>query len=296
MLINHQWGFAAFICGQFPRILDMGSKIANNNASRDNVWYRINSSGHSENNQAPWDWRDGSVQRGKYLDFISSFQITAAYPRDPSINLLWPSDAMWPWRSWPTLGQVMACCLTAPSHYLNQCWLTINEVLWHSIPWFLKIPRLIYKLCMKFTHAKSQPHFRVNVLALVMLNSLQEKNMLEFCIIFNTEMAQVDETIPHKDPFILYSQYHGGRWLGDTRSHSISSHAINLVTPGYSAILCQPQFLTEPYLWWLEEVFVAPTFILSICVSGSTDLLQQGSLLLLGTQLEVRLSLTNKIR
>ena len=26
----------------------------------------------------------------------------------------------------------MACCLTAPSHYLNQCWLIISEVLWHS--------------------------------------------------------------------------------------------------------------------------------------------------------------------
>ena len=26
----------------------------------------------------------------------------------------------------------MACCLAAPSHYLNKCWLTINGVLWHS--------------------------------------------------------------------------------------------------------------------------------------------------------------------
>ena len=26
----------------------------------------------------------------------------------------------------------MACYLTAPSHYLNQCWLFINEVRWHS--------------------------------------------------------------------------------------------------------------------------------------------------------------------
>ena len=25
----------------------------------------------------------------------------------------------------------MACCLTAPSHYLNQCWLVISEVQWH---------------------------------------------------------------------------------------------------------------------------------------------------------------------
>ena len=26
----------------------------------------------------------------------------------------------------------MACCLMAPSHYLNQCWLIISEVQWHS--------------------------------------------------------------------------------------------------------------------------------------------------------------------
>ena len=31
-----------------------------------------------------------------------------------------------------TLAQVMACCLTAPSHYLNQCWLIISKVQWHS--------------------------------------------------------------------------------------------------------------------------------------------------------------------
>ena len=48
------------------------------------------------------------------------------------INSLWPSDAIWWHRSGPTLAQVMACCLTAPSHYLNQCWLIISEVLWHS--------------------------------------------------------------------------------------------------------------------------------------------------------------------
>ena len=39
-----------------------------------------------------------------------------------SVNLSWPSDAIWRQRSGSTLAQVMACCLTAPSHYLNQCW------------------------------------------------------------------------------------------------------------------------------------------------------------------------------
>ena len=43
-----------------------------------------------------------------------------------------PSDAIWRQWSWTTLAQVMACCLTAPSHYLNQCWLIIRGVLWHT--------------------------------------------------------------------------------------------------------------------------------------------------------------------
>ena len=49
-----------------------------------------------------------------------------------SLNSLWPSDVIWRQESRSTLAQVMACCLTAPSHYLNRCWLMISEVLWHS--------------------------------------------------------------------------------------------------------------------------------------------------------------------
>ena len=48
------------------------------------------------------------------------------------VNSLRPSDAIWRQWSWTTLAQVMACCLTAPSHYLNQCWLIIRGVLLHT--------------------------------------------------------------------------------------------------------------------------------------------------------------------
>ena len=48
------------------------------------------------------------------------------------VNSLWPSDAKWQQGSRSTLVQVMACCLMAPSHYLNQCWLIISKVQWHS--------------------------------------------------------------------------------------------------------------------------------------------------------------------
>ena len=47
-------------------------------------------------------------------------------------NSFGPSDAIWRQRSGSTLAQVMACCLTAPSHYLNQCSLMISKIQSHS--------------------------------------------------------------------------------------------------------------------------------------------------------------------
>ena len=59
------------------------------------------------------------------------YGVDSLWPCDTMVNnSLWPSDAIWRQRSGSTLAQVMACCLTAPSHYLNQCWL-INKVQWH---------------------------------------------------------------------------------------------------------------------------------------------------------------------
>ena len=43
------------------------------------------------------------------------------------------TDVIWRQGSWSTLVQVADCCLVAPNHYMNQCWLTINTILWH---WF----------------------------------------------------------------------------------------------------------------------------------------------------------------
>ena len=39
-----------------------------------------------------------------------------------------PGGTIWRHRSGSTLAQVMAWCLMAPSHYLNQCWLLISAV------------------------------------------------------------------------------------------------------------------------------------------------------------------------
>ena len=62
---------------------------------------------------------------------IANIFLTLSHWYVDKINSLWPSDAIWWHKSGSTLAQVVACCLTAPSHYLNQCWL-ISQVQWRS--------------------------------------------------------------------------------------------------------------------------------------------------------------------
>ena len=47
------------------------------------------------------------------------------------VKSLGPDDAIWYCSSGLTLVLVMACCQTAPGHYLNLCWSLISGVLWH---------------------------------------------------------------------------------------------------------------------------------------------------------------------
>ena len=73
---------------------------------------------------------------------------------------LWPSEAIWPHRSGSTLAQIMACRLTAPSHYLHQCRIIIGEVLRNSheinCAEMLKVPFL--SMGLKVINLKLQPH------------------------------------------------------------------------------------------------------------------------------------------
>ena len=62
------------------------------------------------------------------LHFKNHYHISQGW----GVNSFVAPDTIWPHRHKPTLVQVMACCLTAPSHYLHQCWLNNNEVQWQS--------------------------------------------------------------------------------------------------------------------------------------------------------------------
>ena len=76
------------------------------------------------------------LKQGKLRDLIAATSLIILPKLDSNhrffgsyahINSLGPSDTIWRQRYGSTLAQVMACCLTAPSHYLNQCWLIISN-------------------------------------------------------------------------------------------------------------------------------------------------------------------------
>ena len=74
------------------------------------------------------------------------FPLGCQHGASPLRLSVWHRGAVWQHRSGSTFGstlvQVMACCLTAPSHYQNQCWLTIKCVLLYSPE------SSIYKKCL----------------------------------------------------------------------------------------------------------------------------------------------------
>ena len=74
-----------------------------------------------------WEQQVGKLSRVNNLETLwYEFQAIGIY------QFIGPRVAIWRHRSGSTPGQVMACCLTSPNHYLNQCWVLISGVLFHS--------------------------------------------------------------------------------------------------------------------------------------------------------------------
>ena len=70
-----------------------------------------------------WSYLIATRQLGIYMEHIST-----ALPSFDLFNSSWHIDATRCHRSGSTLTQVMACCLTTPSHYLTECWLIVSKV------------------------------------------------------------------------------------------------------------------------------------------------------------------------
>ena len=76
-------------------------------------------------------------------------------------NSLGPSDAIWQQRSESPLAQVMACCLMAPSHYLNQyCLSSVKSGDIHLRASQQEIPQpLITEIIWKIKYLKCHSNF-----------------------------------------------------------------------------------------------------------------------------------------
>ena len=105
------------------------------------------------------------------------------------------NDAIWWHRSGgATNAQVKACCLMAPIHYLNRCWLITSEVQWQSLEEnFTRDTTAInlFKISFKSLRGQwakkvSMPFFSRNI------------NMyLEFTSFHHTDITEVVEILPH---------------------------------------------------------------------------------------------------
>ena len=110
------------------------------------------------------------------MDF-SRNGIALVYMEYLVVNSLWPSDAIWRHRFRSVLAQVVACCLMAPSHYLNQCWLSYY---WGSVAFTWEISRwvpklLFFELNLKIILLKLLPH-------LPGANELSEGFIAQLCL------------------------------------------------------------------------------------------------------------------
>ena len=71
-----------------------------------------------------WHIISGTVRNLTLIVILWNVEAIFFIPQ--SVNPLWPMIPIWGHRSGSTLALVMSCCLTAPSHYLNQCRLIIS--------------------------------------------------------------------------------------------------------------------------------------------------------------------------
>ena len=70
-----------------------------------------------------------SHHNGNHWNFSYSDRTISQHLQNGWVIPLWPGDSMWRYRYELTLAQAMVCCLTAPSHYPNQCCLYVAQVM-----------------------------------------------------------------------------------------------------------------------------------------------------------------------
>ena len=131
-----------YMCGhRHGRICGGGHGVANSSIGQSTAWsapsHYLNQCWNIVNwilgktFQWNFNWNHNIFIQENVFEIVVC-ETAAILPQPQCVNSVGPSDAIWQQRSGSTLAQVMACCLTAPSHYLNSCWLIISKVQWHS--------------------------------------------------------------------------------------------------------------------------------------------------------------------
>ena len=141
------WRICPFPCSVLVAVLQRGLIV--------HLVFRLHGATENGDDGDTWkseQWHDKDYERyiqkkNKYIYYVINMMSFFS-----NVNSLWFSDPIRRYRPWSTLAQVMACCLTAPSHYLNQCWLIIINVYTFKI--ITIYPR---DLCVKW-HPVSQPY------------------------------------------------------------------------------------------------------------------------------------------
>ena len=65
----------------------------------------------------------------RYHEILQPSSLTGIQVHHCVPNSLPPSLDIWRQRFWSTMAQIMACCLTVPNQYQNQCWLKSTHLL-----------------------------------------------------------------------------------------------------------------------------------------------------------------------
>ena len=145
-------------------------------------WYHIRLCWNKTRQHDQTNHKSGATSSAVFMVFYHSVNHISIFITRPLTHCY----TIYGHRSESALAQVMAWCLMAPSHYQNQCWLIISEVLWHSpegsfirnaqdiSPWFnLKITDLRIQLDIflpganKLTHRGRVTHICIRKLAII---------------------------------------------------------------------------------------------------------------------------------
>ena len=149
----------------------------------------------------------------------------------------------------------MACCPTVPSHYLNQCWLIIKGVLWHSYDFSQKL--LPISMSLK--------------IALLKL----PKRLMSHWVKLNHSETKHWPLIRYIKLWVAHAPRLPGTFSPPTRVSDPDMHHGTCVT---HVPRCIPAWLTSGFLWsrWRRETFPAFPRMrnLQVYVSGKRPMRQ----------------------